>query len=254
MKLGFEESAAEYKSAPQNIRVLSEQWVADSLFCPCCGFERLSKFENNRPAADFFCSSCNEEFELKSQKRKFGKKVIDGAFKTLSERISSVNSPNFGFLNYDPKELLVANLFVVPNYFVTHTSIEERRPLSSTAKRAGWIGSNILLGNIPEAGKIFIVRDKTPLDKKEVVESWKRTKFLKNENLKARGWLVDVMFCVEEIGSKVFSIGDVYHFERELAAKYPNNNNIRPKIRQQLQRLRDNGYLQFLGSGKYELL
>jgi type II restriction enzyme len=34
--------------------------------------------------------------------------------------------------------------------------------------------------------------------------------------------------------------------------KYPNNNNIQAKIRQQLQILRDKGYLKFTGRGKYE--
>ena len=36
-----------------------------------------------------------------------------------------------------------------------------------------------------------------------------------------------------------------------LQARHPQNNNIRPKIRQQLQVLRDKGVIEFLGRGLY---
>ncbi|MFN9928569.1 MAG: hypothetical protein ACK53I_16700 [Phenylobacterium sp.] len=41
--------------------------------------------------------------------------------------------------------------------------------------------------------------------------------------------------------------------EARLQAAYPGNNNVRPKIRQQLQVLRDAGWLIFLGKGAYRL-
>jgi type II restriction enzyme len=53
--------------------------------------------------------------------------------------------------------------------------------------------------------------------------------------------------------SREFTLEDVYAFEPRLRAAYPNNNNIRPKIRQQLQVLRDNGYLEFRDRGLYRL-
>ncbi len=36
-------------------------------------FKAETEFEQNRPVADFFCVNCNEEYELKSQKKKFGR-------------------------------------------------------------------------------------------------------------------------------------------------------------------------------------
>lgn len=36
-----------------------------------------------------------------------------------------------------------------------------------------------------------------------------------------------------------------------VASRYPNNRNVRPKLRQQLQRLRDLGIIEFLGGGNY---
>src|SRR3981189_668113 len=107
-----------------------------------------------QPLADFFCPSCNEEFELKSQKGRFGTRVVDGAFKTKCERLAASNNPNLLLMNYDLKSLAVVNLFIVPKHFFVREIIEERKPLALTARRAGWVGSNILLSRVPESGKI----------------------------------------------------------------------------------------------------
>jgi type II restriction enzyme len=61
------------------------------------------------------------------------------------------------------------------------------------------------------------------------------------------------MRCIERLGKREFSLDEVYRFEAEFAKAYPGNQHIRPKIRQKLQVLRDNGYLEFLGKGTYRL-
>lgn len=61
------------------------------------------------------------------------------------------------------------------------------------------------------------------------------------------------MRCVEVIGKPEFQIEDVYAFEEQLARLYPGNKNVKPKIRQQLQFLRDPGYLDFVSRGYYRL-
>jgi type II restriction enzyme len=61
------------------------------------------------------------------------------------------------------------------------------------------------------------------------------------------------MKCVEALGRPAFSLDDVYAFEPRLAALYPGNQHIRPKIRQQLQVLRDRGWLEFSGHGRYRV-
>jgi type II restriction enzyme len=68
MKLGFEESQSSYSSGSQSARAWTEAWVSAWAYCPHCGNAKISPFPNNSPLADFFCSSCDEEFELKSQK------------------------------------------------------------------------------------------------------------------------------------------------------------------------------------------
>ncbi len=156
-------------------------------------------------------------------------------------------------MNYDLKQFGVVNLFVVPKHFFVREIIEERKPLAATARRAGWIGSNILLGRIPQSGKIHIIRNGQIEPKDPVLTQWNKTLFLRDQEQEARGWLVEVMKCVEDIGKSEFEIDDIYAFENRLSQLYPENRNVRPKIRQQLQFLRDRGYLDFVSRGFYRL-
>jgi len=220
---------------------------------PNCGSPKINAFPNNSPVADFFCAACKDEYELKSQKSTFGNKVLDGSFRTKCERLAASNNPNLFLLTYDLKRLSVTNLLVVPKHFFAREIIEERKPLAPTARRAGWIGSNILLNQIPESGKIFIVRAGQLETKGTVLEKWKRTLFLREQGQEARGWLLEVMRCVEAIGKREFQLSDVYAFEHRLGRLYPDNQNVKPKIRQQLQFLRDRGYLDFVSKGYYRL-
>lgn len=159
----------------------------------------------------------------------------------------------FLLLNYDRATLSVKNALVVPKHFFVREIIEERNPLAPTARRAGWIGCNILLNQVPAAGKIFFVRDGLPIAKERVLAQWKRTLFLRREATDARGWLIEVMKCVDLIGKSEFNLSDVYAFEQRLSAIYPNNRHVREKIRQQLQVLRDSGYIEFISRGLYRL-
>lgn len=253
MEFEFEETQTPYLSGSQRARVWTEQWVSKWGYCPNCGKSQLSQFSANLPVADFFCGQCNDQFELKSQKKAFGRKVADGAYATKIERLSSATNPNLMLLNYDLNRLNVTDVCVVPKHFFVPEIIERRKPLAPTARRAGWIGSNILLERIPASGRIVIVRGGIPLPKDTVIEKWRKTLFLRDEDIKARGWLIEVMNCVESIGSPEFNLDDVYAFDQHLNLLYPNNRNVRPKIRQQLQVLRDNGYLEFIGRGRYRL-
>ena len=253
MKMGFEEPQSRYISGSQRARVWTERWVAEWVYCPNCGNPKVKQFPANLPVADFFCPSCGDQYELKSQKKKFGAKVADGAFKSKCERLLSSSNPNLLLLNYDLASASVRNVYVVPKHFFVLEIIEERKPLAPTARRAGWVGSNILLSHIPESGKILIVRDGSPEPKEEVLAKWRRTLFLREKEIETRGWLIEVMKCVEMIDKSDFDIEDVYVFEKRLSALYPNNMHVKPKIRQQLQVLRDNGYLDFVSRGRYRL-
>ena len=68
------------------------------------------------------------------------------------------------------------------------------------------------------------------------------------------GWKKDVFKIVNSLSHQHFGLNDIYRYEQYLSKKHPKNNNIKDKIRQQLQELRDLGLIEFLGNGKYRKL
>ena len=59
------------------------------------------------------------------------------------------------------------------------------------------------------------------------------------------GWKRDVFKCLTEIEKEIFTLDDIYQYEKKLYFSHPENRYIKPKIRQQLQILRDIGLLEF---------
>jgi type II restriction enzyme len=252
MNLIFNTKLAEgYSSNSQIARILTENWVKENSYCPCCGEVPLNEFENNRPVADFYCKKCSEEFELKSKNGKLSNTITDGAYSTMIQRINSNQNPNFFFLTYS-KNWSVDNFLIIPKQFFTTDIIIKRKPLADTARRAGWVGCNIDISNIAEAGKVFLVKNTKLIDRDIVETSFKKTLFLREKSVESKGWILDLMSCVDLIKKDSFALEDVYKFESKLKLKYPNNNFIKDKIRQQLQILRDKGIIEFTTRGNYK--
>jgi len=252
MELQLNYSSAEgYKSSSQIARIVTEEWVEKNSFCPCCGNKKLEQFENNQPVADFYCNDCEAEFELKSKKDSFASKIVNGAYEMMIKRINSENNPHFLFLNYSSDRFQVQNFLTVPNHYFTNDIIEKRNPLRKNARRAGWIGCNILLQNIPLSGKIYLVKNQKIENRNTVLENWSRTSFLAQQKIEKRGWTIEVMNILEKISDDAFELKEVYAFEDTLKKKFPQNSFVKPKIRQQLQILRDQGVIKFLGGGRY---
>lgn len=223
------------------------------MYCPSCGNPVLKRFENNKPVADFYCERCSEQFELKSTDKSIKTKIVDGAYETAVKRVKSNENPDLFVLQY--QEILVVNLTIVPKYFFTPNIIEKRKPLSDTARRAGWVGSNILYGKIPEQGKIEVITNGEILPVQMVLDGYKKAARLKMSDVEKRGWLFDVLNCINGVEGNAFSLGDIYAFEESLRALHPENNNIKEKIRQQLQILRDKGIVEFIDNrGHYKKL
>ncbi len=243
--------AAKYISKSQVARVLTEHWVSANSYCPNCGEDNLRKYQDNKPVADFYCSVCKEDYELKSKSGLLGNKIVDGAYNTMIQRITSDINPNFFFLTYNQSSWTVSNFLIIPKHFFTSEIIEKRKPLAITAKRAGWVGCNIDLNVIPSLGRIFLVKESNTLKKEDVLSKWNKTLFLKTLSIENKGWTLDVLNCIDKIPGQEFSLPDIYRFENELQKKHPNNSFIQPKIRQQLQILRDKGIIKFVSKGKY---
>ncbi|MEQ1950343.1 DpnI domain-containing protein [Mesorhizobium yinganensis] len=251
MKFGFREPNTIYVSASQRARIWTEQWVSEWLYCPNCGNPEVLQFPANLPLADFYCPRCNDQYELKSQKKPFGAMLANGAYSTKMERLKSASNPNLLLLNYDASKAAVTDLCIIPKHFFVPEIVEQRKPLAATARRAGWVGSNILLSRVPQTGRIHLVKNSIAIPQVHVLAQWKQTIFLRGQPAEMRGWLIEVMKCVDMFGDREFEINEIYEFAPMLARRYPDNNNVKPKIRQQLQVLRDSGYLKFVSRGRY---
>jgi type II restriction enzyme len=111
-----------------------------------------------------------------------------------------------------------------------------------------------LFSKIPKSGKIFYVVDGKQVSKKDVLQKWQKTAFIKKiKKPEFKGWILDTMNCIETLNKKEFSLGEIYQFEKDLEKIHPENRNIKAKIRQQLQFLRDKGFLKFIKPGVYSL-
>lgn len=252
MNLALNKNLADgYTNNSQIVRILTENWVLNNSYCPSCGNLPLNEFENNRPVADFYCKKCSEEFELKSKGGKLTSTITDGAYSTMIERINADNNPNFFFLTYT-KDWKVNNFLIIPKQFFTEEIIIKRPPLAPTARRAGWMGCNIDISKVADSGKIFLIKNSKIIDREFVNQSFNKTLFLREKSTEAKGWILDIMKCVDEIKDDTFNLDEMYRFEQKLKMKYPNNNFIKDKIRQQLQILRDKGIIEFIGRGQYK--
>ena len=251
--------AAGYKSASQVARVVTERRAADNLYCLACSSDRLDPLRPNARVTDYRCLACSARYQLKSQQGAFGRKVGNSAYGPKMEAIGQGLAPHYAFLRYSREPWQVTDLFVVPGHFFTPAVIEKRPPLPETARRAGWVGSNILLACLAPEARVALVSECQIRPPEEARDAWQKFAFLGVDQRARGGWGADVLSCVRtllsELGGVEFTLQQFYgRFEAELQERYPDNQNVQAKIRQQLQVLRDGGVLDFGSPGQYRIL
>ncbi len=254
MDLGLvRERASPYKSPSQKARALTEGWAADQLYCPACRSKRLGATPPGTAVVDFHCRKCGEPFQLKSSQARIGSRISDAGYSAMMAAIRANRTPNLLVLRYSFEQFRVSDLLLVPRFLLTESAIERRAPLKPTARRAGWVGCNIVLGRIPDGGRIAIVHGGVEADPHEVRKRFDALRPLAEIALAHRSWTLDVLRVVSGLRKAEFLLSDVYGFEKELQQLHPSNRHVRDKIRQQLQVLRDLGWLRFVGRGRYLL-
>jgi type II restriction enzyme len=191
---------------------------------------------------------------LKSQDHPLGAKIVDAAFVAMKRKIETEGAPNLVALHYARDAWRVRTVVLVPSFAFTLSLLEKRAPLGAKARRAGWVGCNILLRNVPPDARVFVVHEGEVLSKSAVRTAYRRLRPLRNLCQEKRGWTLDVLNMLRELDRKEFELAAVYAFDRRLSKLHPQNRHVRPKIRQQLQILRNLGFVKFLGGGHYRLL
>ena len=208
---------------------------------------------HNTAVIDFLCQHCRASYQLKSQSRPLGGKITDAGYEKMCEAIREDRTPNLLAMYYDPVTWRVRRLILVPRFAFSEAAIEKRKPLRAGARRAGWVGCNILLAQIPADAKLPVIEDGEPSDPETVRKGYARLKPLAAIEPRQRGWTLDVLAAVRSLGEQSFTLAEVYALEREIAKLHPANRHVRDKIRQQLQLLRDAGLLGFISRGTYQL-
>ena len=245
--------ATGYKSLSQVARRVSEDWGLHNLYCSACDSNRLTQSPNNTPAIDFVCPKCQQPYQLKSSSQWNEQKVMDAGYDAMMKAVRSDAVPNLLVMQYSAS-WHVNNLMLVPSFFFSPSSIEKRKPLGPSARRAGWVGCNILLSAIAPEGKLSLVSNGVPADVTAIRRQYQRVQPLSQLSVTDRGWTLDVLSIISRFENRPFTLSEVYDFEAHFAALHPENRHVRPKIRQQLQELRDRGLLRFLTRGRYELV
>ena len=252
-------AGARYTSESQRARSVTEAWAAKNMYCLACSSPHLCSEPTNTPVKDYTCPECGAAYQLKSQARRFGRSVTNSAYARKLQAIREGQVPHYLFLQYTKPAWRVTDLFVVPSYFITLGAIEQRPPLPDHARRRGWVGSKILLNELPSGGQVSVVESGIARSKAHVRSDWQKFDFLGADRRASGGWGAEILTCVRKVNEATeeteFTLQDFYsRFLPELSGRHPENNNIEAKIRQQLQVLRDGGVLRFLGRGRYRVL
>jgi type II restriction enzyme len=242
-----------YKSLSQRARIATEAWAATNLYCANCRSSQVELAPRNTPVHDFSCPGCRTPYQLKSQSKRLSGRIVDAGYHTMCRAIREDRTPNLWLMHYDVVTWRVSDLLLIPRFAFSFAAVEKRRPLSVTARRAGWVGCNILLARIPAEARLSIIIGGKPLDPAEVRRNYKRVKPLAAIEPSERSWTLDTLAAVRSLGKQSFTLSEVYSLERQLAQLHPANRHVRDKIRQQLQILRDTGLLDFLARGTYRL-
>ena len=260
----FSQATMKYRSSSQLARRVTETWATDNLYCPRCGLP-LQPYKNNTAVYDFYCGHLDhklllqaypqDDFQLKSVRsfpfHHFPYRIIGAEYNTTIRSLEQGAFPSLILLHYSLKEKEVQDGLFIHRLSVTANSVVKRKPLSQLAERSNWIGSEILLTSIPDMGKIPMIQDSSIIPKETVMSRWASVERIFRGNLEKRGWISDTLLAVDTL-PMTFSLDDVYSFQPYFQRNHPSNKHIKDKIRQQLQILRDRGYLKFVGRGRYQ--
>lgn len=260
MELQMDPAEAQtYKNMSQVARHVTEKWATNNFYCVACPSDRVESEKPNTPVLDYTCPDCSTTYQLKSKHGRYGRVVTNSAYGPKMAAIEAGLAPNYAFLEYSRTTWRITDLFIVPGHFMSPSVIQRRNPLGPNARRAGWVGSNILLGQLLPDARITVVENGSVRTVSDVRADWQRYAFLKADGRGRGGWGADTLSCVrkfqKETGASEFTLQTFYaRFEGQLGLWHPDNQHVEAKIRQQLQVLRDGGVLQFLGRGQYRIL
>jgi type II restriction enzyme len=248
------ELALHLKSPSQKARVISEAWFAGQGYCLNCTSRSLEPTTAGTVARDYVCPVCGQPYELKSSAKAHTRIVNDGGYESMMRRIRAAEAPALMLLHRS-NDWCVQKLVAIHPVFLTPAVVLKRKT-AHTRPGSGvkYQMCDLNLTLIPPDGKILVVDDGRVRPVAQARKEFRESSRFSDVPLSKRGWAALVLSALRKIGKKEFTLADVYAHEAAMHAAYPENHHVRDKIRQQMQVLRDLGYVEFLsGRGEYRM-
>ena len=143
-------------TSKQELGALGEQLVAKHCMCPQCKrATTLKRLPTNFKCADLICDFCGYLAQVKAATVKelspLPKQVLGAAWGPQKERMdAAIYFPLFLVL----KAPTGFAIFYLPTDFQSESLFVPRKPLSASAKRAGWQGFLYNLSAVPEGALV----------------------------------------------------------------------------------------------------
>jgi type II restriction enzyme len=145
-----------WKSESRIVGEACEYYIKNNIKCVRCDDNNFEKCKPNEQSKDLICISCNQKYQIKAKcatqkqvnniKNKNSFNTIGGEYSTTLKNIN--DQIDYLIILYEKQSYKIINIFYIKNENINSNCIMPRKPLSITAKRAGWQGCNILFDNI----------------------------------------------------------------------------------------------------------
>ncbi len=138
-----------FVNAAQVARVALETWASFNLYCLNCESNALDRLPDNTPVADFQCVVCERTYQLKGKNGRFGPRLTGAAYRPTVEAAQRGKMPEYVLVEFDTRFGTVVFVDSIPGCLIGEERVLPRKPLSATARRAGWQGCTVVIAGLP---------------------------------------------------------------------------------------------------------
>ena len=136
-----------------------------TLPCPSCSVVALKKYQANQKSKDAACENCGGQFQIKATQSKATQsnpkalrkskpvkpvthlKLLGAEYNTTRASIQENNVHYIVFMySFTGETYTINNVLFIDRMHINENCIVPRNPLSSKARRAGWIGCTLVFG------------------------------------------------------------------------------------------------------------
>ena len=136
-----------------------------TLPCPICSVVALKKYQANQKSKDAACENCGGQFQIKATQSKATQskpkalrknnpvkpathlKLLGAEYNTTRASIRENNVHYIVFMySFTGETYTINDVLFIDRVHINESCIVPRNPLSSKARRAGWIGCTLVFG------------------------------------------------------------------------------------------------------------